>query len=345
VKISVISDPHIPIPPEQYGGTERIVHVICAGMEARGHVVNLIAGKGSNSYSGKLYIHQSPSRAYRSRVFRKIWFQILSIPQIWDSDIVINFGRVDYLELLLRTSKPLICRFANPILQSEVDFLNDRRKSGKNLMLIGISQSQVKQLKTPLDLTVVHNGVELNKFDFIDKVEQPPYLVFLGRLTQNKGVDIAISIAQQAGIHLKIAGNVSTVPDDIYFFESKVKPQLGKGCEWIGPVNDIQKNELLGNALALLFPIQWDEPFGIVMAESLACGTPIIATRRGSTPEVVEHGRTGFLCESLKEMVEAVCQIQRINRQDCRYAAEMRFSAEVMVDQYMCIISQMLSKS
>ena len=142
---------------------------------------------------------------------------------------------------------------------------------------------------------------------------------------------------------LKIAGNVPNNPSDRLYFETVVKPQLGDGCEWVGTVNDQQKNDFLGQAQALLFPIRWDEPFGIVMAESLACGTPVIATRRASTPEVIDHGRTGFLCNSADEMIKAVRQIRTLDRRNCRRAAEIRFSSQTMVENYLKIIYRLVS--
>lgn len=339
MRFLVIADPHIPIPPQCYGGTERIIHLLCQGLQNRGHIVDLIAGAGSRSYGGHLKIHQAPTLAYASRAFRKLWFQYLSATSLSNVDIILNFGRIDYLELLLKTSKPLVCRFANPIYQSEIDFLVSRRKRG-SLKFIGISQSQIAHLRSEKSFHVVYNGVELERFQFSGDLKgSSSYLCFLGRLTQNKGVDIAIAVAQAAGIPLKIAGNIPNNQSDRHFFETAIRPHLGYGCEWVGSVDDEQKNNLLGNALALLFPIQWDEPFGIVMIESLACGTPVIATRRASTPEVIDHGKTGFLCESVNAMVEAVKQVYTLDRWACRHTAETRFSADSMVEQYLKVIS------
>ncbi|MBE9158411.1 glycosyltransferase family 4 protein [Nodosilinea sp. LEGE 06152] len=339
MRLLVIADPHIPIPPHCYGGTERIIHLLCQGLQNRGHIIDLIAGAGSRSYGGHLKIHQAPTLAYASRASRKLWFQYLCATSLSNVDIILNFGRIDYLELLLKTSKPLVCRFANPIHQTEIDFLVSRRNR-KQLNLVGISQAQIAHLKFERGFHVVYNGVELERFQFLgDSKKSPPYLLFLGRLTQNKGVDVAIAVAQAAGVVLKIAGNIPNNLSDRQFFEAAIQPHLGYGCEWVGPVDDEQKNELLGNALALLFPIQWDEPFGIVMIESLACGTPIIATRRASTPEVIDHGKTGFLCESVNTMVEAVKQVHILDRWTCRHTAETRFSADVMVEQYLKVIS------
>ena len=345
MRVLVIADPRLPVPPVNYGGTERIVHLLCQGLKQRGYIVDLMAGEGSMSYGGRLIIHKAPTLAYPSRAFRKLWFQWLSLTMLSNIDVVVNFGRVDYLELILKTSIPLICRFANPIHQHEIDFLLDRRKR-KNLDFIGISKSQVKHLDCSEFFNIIYNGVDLDCFNFVKELTEPPsYLVFLGRLTQNKGVDTAISVAQATGIPLKIAGNIPQNEGDRHFFETNIKPKLGYGCEWVGPVDDRQKNELLGNALALLFPIQWNEPFGIVMIESLACGTPVIATRFASTPEVVDHGKTGFLCDSVNDMIEAVKNIHTIDRFACRQAVEESFSADVMTEKYLDVISRTVRSS
>ncbi|HSN66266.1 MAG TPA: glycosyltransferase, partial [Fusibacter sp.] len=285
-------------------------------------------------------IHKAPTLAYPSRAFRKLWFQWLSLTVLPDVDVVVNFGRVDYLEFILKTSIPAICRFANPIHQHEIDFLLDRRK-GKCLDFIGISKCQVKHLDYSELFTIIYNGVDLSHFDFVkEPVRSPSYLVFLGRLTRNKGVDTAISVAQGAGIPLKIAGNLPENEGDRHFFETAIKPKLGYGCEWIGPVDDRQKNELLGHALALLFPIRWNEPFGIVMIESLACGTPVIATHCASTPEIIDHGKTGFLCDSVNDMIKAAKNLHTINRLNCRIAVETSFSADTMIEKYLESISK-----
>jgi glycosyltransferase involved in cell wall biosynthesis len=178
LNILVIADPHLPVPPPIYGGTERIVHLFCKGLCTQGHQVNLLAGKGSQYYGGRLIFHQQPNLSYPSRAFRKILFQGLSAINLLDSDVVVNFGRVDYLELILRTSKPLICRFANPILQSEVDYLKLRRKHGKNLGLIGISKSQINHLRQSEEFQVVYNGVEISTYDFISAPQTLNILFF-----------------------------------------------------------------------------------------------------------------------------------------------------------------------
>ena len=167
-------------------------------------------------------------------------------------------------------------------------------------------------------------------------------MAFIGRLTSNKGVHVAIEVARRLGQPLRIAGNVSDEDGDREFFETRVRPQLGNGIEWVGPVDDAAKAPFLQNAAALLMPVQWDEPFGLVVAEALACGTPVLALRRASMPELIRHGITGFLCASTDEMVAAARRLDEIDRRACRADCERRFSADRMVDEYLSAIQSVV---
>jgi glycosyltransferase involved in cell wall biosynthesis len=171
----------------------------------------------------------------------------------------------------------------------------------------------------------------------------PGYLAFLGRLTANKGVHVAIEVARKLGRPLRIAGNVSDETGGRQFFETHVRPQLGDGIEWIGAVDDDAKAPFLRNAAALLVPIQWEEPFGLVVAEALACGTPVLAMHRGSMPELIRHGVTGFLCRSTDEMVDAAARVGEIDRRACREDCERRFSADRMVQDYVAAARDLLA--
>jgi glycosyltransferase involved in cell wall biosynthesis len=182
---------------------------------------------------------------------------------------------------------------------------------------------------------IIPNGVPVEKYHFSSSVPSNAPLVFLSRLERIKGVHTAIEVARKTKRELIIAGNHAASGDESAYFYEEILPHCdGKRIRYIGPIGDFQKDEILGNAAALLFPVQWEEPFGIVMVESLACGTPVIAFERGSVPEVIEHGKTGFICHSIDEMVEAVKNIPRIDRGQCRKRVEERFSDKVIVDEY-----------
>lgn len=330
-RILVIADAKIPVPPAGYGGTERMVALLCAGLAARGHQVTLMAAKGSRNY-GRLITHPwAGCKPYPYRAWCKIRFQAQSLAAAGRADVVINAGRVDYLASLLRTSKPLICRFDNPIEQPIVDFLLARRSEA--LALVSISDHQRAHLGGAGFWRTIHNAVDTDRLAFAPRAD-PGYLAFPGRLTENKGVHIAIEVARKLGRPLRIAGNVSDEAGARQFFETRVRPQLGDGIEWVGPVDDEAKVPFLQNAAALLMPIQWDEPFGLVVAEALACGTPVLTTQCGAMPELIRHGVTGFLCRSTDEMIDAGSRVGEIDRRACREDCERRFSADRMVADY-----------
>ncbi|MEX0643455.1 MAG: glycosyltransferase family 4 protein [Pirellulales bacterium] len=342
MRVLVIADPHIPVPPEKYGGTERIAHLLCDELAKRGYAVDLVAGKGSRSYGGRLYSHRAPNSSCVSRAYRKICFQLLSLKAARSADVVITFGRPDYLWALYRTSKPIVVRFANPLNQTQIDEVLEHNP--RRLRFIGISQDHVSGLVPPDLFDVVPNAVDVDRYSFQIQPSEPPYVVFLGRMTANKGVHLAIQASRAAGVRLILAGNRPSEPGAVEYFHQEIEPFLSEEIRWVGPVNDDIKAKLLGGASAMLFPIQWREPFGIVMIEALACGCPVIAWRNGSVPEVVRHGETGFVVESVDQIAGAIRNIGTIDRATCRRDAELRFSADTMVDGYLRVIDKLRVK-
>lgn len=339
----LIADPVVPVPPTHYGGTERIVALLARALSRRGFAVDIMAGPGSMWDGGRLIIHRAPTLAFLSRAFRKLWFQMLSLRALPTADVIINFGRIDYLEAVLRMRIPLVIVFQNPVSQADIDWIRNRKRTGVRIALL--SAVQRASLKPQELIRVIHNATDVDYFRPGPGPASPPYLAVLGRLTFNKGIDIAIRVAKRTDVHLKIAGTISDEPGGREFFDNEVAPHLGSnGIEYIGPVNDAQKLEFLGGASALLMPVRWDEPFGIVMAESLACGTPVIAFRRGATPEIVRHAETGFLCDDEEQMVEAVRSIGSLRRGACREDAEARFSADVMAGKYLELIQELMAE-
>lgn len=338
MKVTVIADPGLPVPPPRYGGTERIVAALCDGLLARGHDLTLLAGPGSRT-EGRLIEHRRPGRTLVSRAFRKLVFQPTSVLASRSADVVHNFGRIDYTEALIRSKARLVYTFENPVADWERDWLSRRAREG--IALVGISDAHCRDAGPGFIWRRVYNCVDT------DAIRPPPgastrnYLAFLGRLTSNKGVDIAIAVAKASGIPLRIAGNISAEPSGPEFFETQVRPHLGGSIEWIGEISDADKSEFLGNALAVLFPIRWPEPFGIVLAEALATGTPVIAMRRGSAPEIVSDGETGFVVDDEQAMIEAVSRVRSIDGERCRTEAVRRFSVGAMVEAYLGIYASL----
>ena len=330
MRILLIVDPDNPVPPIHYGGTERVADLLAQEWSRRGHIVDLLAGAGSRGYSGRLHLHRSPGFSMPSRARRKLQFQLQSCWAARDCDAVCNFGRFDYLEALMRLGKPILHTFHHPITQPLVDAAERQQRSARVLFHC-ISEHQHAQAEFNSTSVVIPNPIDLNLYQEGDGTGG--YLAFLGRLTRDKGVDIALCAARLAGKRLLLGGPVPKEPGAQEFFEAEVQPALDRGeANWLGPLDDAGKQSLLGNAEALLFPIRWDEPFGLVMTEALACGTPVIATRRASTPEVIRDGITGYLCDpaepDAQAFANAIRRLPALDRAQCRLDVEQRFGVE-----------------
>jgi glycosyltransferase involved in cell wall biosynthesis len=190
-------------------------------------------------------------------------------------------------------------------------------------------------------LHTIHHGIDTNLYRFVPHKQQ--YLSFIGRIAPVKGTHLAIDVARRTGIPLKIAGEVQPTHQD--YFEKKIKPQIdGKLVEYVGPADLQAKNELLGNSMAMLFPIQWGEPFGLVMIEAMACGTPVLAMPGGSVPEVVRDGVSGYICRSVRAMAERVRSLD-IDPMAVRRYVEENFSIDKMVRHYIALYQETLSES
>ena len=336
MNILVIADPHIPVPPQHYGGAERIVALYARAFQERGHRVHLLAGAGSQPYGGRLHLHRAPTMAWRSRARRKIQFQLQSLWAGLPCDLIFNHGRFDYLEALLRSGRPVVHMAHNPLDARQIAFMEQRVRS--RFLLYGVSHNQLAAAPSRLPSVVIHNFVDTRRYRFA--AQSQGYLAFLGRLTENKGVHTAI--AERCGRFLRIGGTVPDEPGAREYFEACIAPAIASGrVEYLGPVDDRQKQDLLAGADALLFPTQWSEPCAVVVSESMACGTPVIAFAIASNPEIIEHGRTGFLAHTVgdvEQMVAAVAQLPSLSRHHCRESAERRFDVQVATSRLLAAI-------
>jgi glycosyltransferase involved in cell wall biosynthesis len=206
---------------------------------------------------------------------------------------------------------------------------------------VSISDSQRRPDLGLNYVATVYNAIALDSFTFYPEPDQLPYLAFLGRMSEQKGPHLAIAIAKRSGLPLKMAGKVDF--DNREFFDHEVAPHIdGDQIKFLGEADHPSKNELMGRAMATLFPITWREPFGLVMPESMACGTPVIAMNRGAAPEVIADGKTGFLCHSIEDCLAAIAKIPRLSRQTCRAHVRANFSVPRMVDGYEAVYRQVL---
>ncbi len=322
----------IAVPPKLYGGIERIVDMLCHNFIALGHEIAYMARPDSTA-PGELFPLPGLQFASYADVAKNAYSLARHITK-WKPDIVHSFGRLVQLLPILPLSIPKVMSYQREPTLRGISLANRIARRG-SLLFTGCSDYITGQIATRANAITVYNGVQLKHYNFISKVANNAPLVFLGRVERIKGTHNAIRIAKETGRHLVIAGNIPDGEEHQQYFKMAIQPHLCDTIRYIGPVDDSQKNQLLGSALALVMAVEWNEPFGIVMAEALACGTPILGTRMGSIPEVVCDGLTGFVRSSTEELVEVVGQLERIRREDCRESVERRFSDTVIANQYL----------
>ncbi|MEB3359621.1 MAG: glycosyltransferase family 4 protein [Synechococcales bacterium] len=330
------------VPPKTYGGIELVVSLLTEELIRRGHEVTLFASGDSETKATLEAVHPRAIRLDAKVQNYKV-YELLQLNRAYEraEDFDIIHSHMGYAALshakLVRT----------PTLHTlHGDFDADREKiydEEQHQPFVSISNAQ-RRFKPNLNyVATIYNGIDLDSHQFFPKPNPTPYLAFLGRMCEEKGAHLAIEIARKAEIPLKMAGKI----DDEHreYYGQKVEPFVdGKFIQFLGEVDHEEKNRLLGGAIATLFPITWNEPFGLVMIESMAAGTPVIAMRMGSTPEVVADRKTGFLCDRIEGCVEAVAQVARIHRPTCRQHVAQRFSVAAMVDGYEAVYRQMLSR-
>lgn len=325
----------IPVPPENYGGIERIIDFLVSGLQKKGHEVALVAHRDSK-VNARLIPYRNASQGIKAHLSN-----VLTVNQLgtFKPDVIHSFSRIAYLLPFFRSSIPKIMSYQREPTITQIQKAM-RLVKGNSLSFTGCSNYISDQIKPYAVANTVYNGVDLSIYqpNFFAQNDCP--LVFLGRIEPIKGTHIAIDVALKSNRKLIIAGNIP--PAHQTYFNQQIAPMLGEQISYIGQVNDVQKNELLSNASALLMPIEWNEPFGIVMTEAMACGTPVIGFNRGAVPEVVINGKTGFVCTNTAEMIDAVSNLQTIDRKLVRQDCENRFSSDVIVDQYLNFYQQVI---
>ncbi len=348
LKIGVIVPPFTTVPPKGQGGTERIAQEMIEGLTKRGYKVTLF-GAGKYKGSAKFiqifkktiterkidttYIESSrPLRiesAYIARVMREI------IKREGEFDIIFNHVRGGYLflPLSLFIKTPIVSILHLPIFEESADVLSSYKKPN----VITISNNQRKGFTNINYLGTVYNGINLSELEFCQKPKD--YFLYMGALGEHKNPKDAILAAKRAKVKLILAGGKKREP----YFSKEIKPLIdGKQIKYIGEVWGKKRIDLVKYAKAFLFPIKWPEPFGLVMAEAMACGVPVIAYPNGAVPEVIKDKKTGFIIKNVSEMVKAIKNIDKINRKKCRERVEKYFSVEKMVDDYEKIIKRLL---
>ncbi|WMI68449.1 glycosyltransferase [Mangrovimonas sp. YM274] len=338
MKILIPVDPEIPVPPRLYGGVERLVDGLIMAYAKEGHEVVLVAHEDSTNKLAKLYAWPAKhSRGLLNSIqnTRKLY----SVVNQEKPDVIHSFGRLVYMlpEMIFKKI-PLVMTYGRAISIKTTGMSS--KIAGDKLQFTCCGEHMLKQLPDVKKFTPIHNFT-LTDYFVPNKNVSKDFLMFLGRIEDIKGTKEAIDVAIATNQKLLIAGNIQEGHDD--YFENYIKPYLDNPLiEYVGPVNDEQKLHYLQRAKAFLFPIKWEEPFGIVLAEAMACGVPVIGFRRGSVPEVVKDGVTGYVVDNVEQMIKAVENINAINRDIVRKDCEDRFSLEFISGEYLKLFKRML---
>ena len=332
------------VPPKNYGGTELVVCILCEELVKRGHEVTLIASKSSNT-SVKIIAPIKKNLREMGSIMPSFYENIATSRAIEISsefDIIHNHCGLSMIPYQQFFKAPVLTTLHGAfILQEEINVY----KTFKNLPYISISNSQRQKNKELNYLSTIYNGIWVDKFEFQEKSNlKEPYLAFLGRISPEKGTHLAIKLAKETGWKLIIAAKVDKT--DVEYYEKEIKPHIdNKKIVYIGEIGHEAKVELLKNAYAVVHAVTWPEPFGLIMVESMACGTPVLALNMGSIPEVIKHGVTGYIEDNIEDLIKRVKDIYKIDRFACRKHVEDNFSEKRMVDDYIKTYSKLITPS
>ncbi len=342
MKIAILAPVSLPVPPIGYGGTELVVHQLAEGLVAAGHAVTLFATGDSRT--------RAELRALLPRALTPMGFatQATTLPferahaawafaQAGSFDLIHDHTKTEGVILAPTVSTPVLTTVHN-------DFSPARRAvylAHPEHAYVAISQAHARRCPELDFLGVVYNGMDLNAPVF--RACKENYLLFLGRLCAEKGTHTAIAVARTLGIPLVLAGKID--PVDAQYVQKEVMPHVdAQAIRYVGEVTGRRKWDLIAGARCLLFPIQWPEPFGLVMIEAMACGTPVVATRWGSVPEVVSHGETGWIADDFEGLLEGVRAAATIDPAACRRRVEERFGTAAMVAGYLALYERLLGR-
>jgi len=333
------------VPPKTYGGTELVVYILCEEYARRGFDVTLFATGDSTTSATLEPIIKTPMR--KQNIKYPIYYELQSISRVlgkWEEfDIIHNHIGYQFLPFAGLIDIPIVTTLHGAFMvDEEVEFYNRHKMKSP---LVSISDAQRDGAPNLNYVSTVYNGIQVEKYPFeCNYNSDKSYLAFLGRFSEEKGPHLAIKLAKETGWKLIMAGKIDKA--DREFYEREVEHQIdNKQIIYIGELGHDAKCELLKDAYATVHPVTWPEPFGLVMAESMACGTPVLALKNGSIPEVILNGKTGYIENNIEDLIKRVKDIEKIDRRECRKHVERNFSAQKMADGYLSVYKKLIGQN
>jgi len=339
MKIGLIAPPWVTVPPTEYGGTEQVVDVLARGLQDAGHDVTLFTTGDSTCAVARRHLFTQALGTETPSMVAESSHIVAAYRALAGCDIIHDHTLLGALYGPTLVDVPVLTTSHGPF-TDELALLFTAISHRASVIAISHHQRSTAP-SLPVE-SVIHHGIEVDRFPV--GAGGGGYALFLGRMSPDKGVDRAIHAARAAGMRLLIAAKMWE-PDEVSYFHNVVKPLLDDDAVFVGQVGGSAKTELLGGATCLINPIRWPEPFGLVMVEALACGTPVITFREGAAPEIVDHGVTGFVVDDEAAMAAALHDVEGLSRVACRTAVVERFSSRRMVAEHVSLYEQLIDRS
>ncbi len=338
LRVGIIAPPWLPVPPVAYGGTENVLDILARGLVVAGADVVLVTTGDATCPVPRRWVFPHSLGVGNGGVAEEACHAIGAYSLLSDVDIVHDHSILGPIYALSVLSPPVVTTNHGPF--NEV-LTPVYRAISQRTPVIAISDHQASEADGVSIAAVIHHGIDVERIPFGSGTGG--YAAFLGRMHPNKGIEEAITAARAAGMPMRIAAKMTELAEREYF-KTRVVPLLGGDIEYIGELGRIEKYDLLKDAVCLLNPIRWAEPFGMVMIEAMACGTPVVTNNRGSATEIVDHGETGFLCDDEPSLVAALRKVTSLSRSRCREVVEQRFSSRRMSAEHITLYRRLISE-
>jgi len=333
MRIAEVAPPWIRIPPEGYGGIELVVDLLARGLQARGHEVTLFAAEGSESSAEIVSPLPAPGRASIGDPWHEAYHSLSAYQRGDEFDVIhdhtfLGPALADMSAAELTTVHTLHGPW-EPRVRAYYELVHE------SVHLVAISKTQREANPRIRYAATIPNGIDLQRYPLYEG-RRGDFVVYIGRANRDKAPELAVEVAHQAGLPIKLVVKRAE-PAEQQYWQEHVLPRLGRDDEVFEEITHEEKVELLQRGLAFVFPIRWAEPFGLVMIEALACGTPVVATSRGAATEIVENGVSGYLRDDLESLADCVGRVDALSPSACRSRVEQCFSATKMIDGYECL--------